>query len=275
VNKTVGTLRSYPQISKWLGPWLQQLGNLGDVDHYRVILSEVEELQSGIAHQEHDHNLKRTDYHLYIASTVCKNFELIFSEKRQLGRDVHEANARILDKLAEIRAVVGLHRLGFDDIEFTKAPDLSAILEGKRFLVEVTRLGASIGKRSQGWDSEWGSLESGAHMGLMVSGGKSVDAVSDAIYREIEGKYPQLKKSKHEADGMILWISLGRDYLTAGLYELPYVGPLVRMSNAKKALDVALRQIRSTGLYDGLCNVVLSRGRDNSDLVLPQLTSDG
>ena len=264
-------LGNHPQVSRWLGPWLRQLRNMGAPEDYRGILSELEEAGGGTAQLQHNRDLGRLDCHLCIARKVCGDFESVFSERLQLGTDLHEANARILDKLAEIRAIVGLHLLGFEGIRFIRTPDLVATLEGKAFLVEVTRLGASTGKRADVWDWESGSIASGAHVGMEASGGRSVRTLFDAIYREIEGKYPQFKKSKCQADGRIVWISLGRDYLTAGRYELPDVGLQVRMSNPERALELALREIKGTGGYPGLSHVVLSRGRDHIDLVLPEL----
>jgi len=271
INGAVRMLRNYPQIATWLGSWLEQLRNIGNPDDYRVIIRELEQMEGSTAQEEHDQNLKRLDYHLCIASTNCKHFDSVFSEKRSLGSYVHEANRVILDKLAEIRAIVGLYRFGFEDIEFIGTPDFIASFGEKKLLIEVTRLGASTGKRSNVWDYELGSIESGIHAGLMVGGGKSDENLPDAIYREVEGKYQQLKNSTKQADGGIVWISLGRDYLTAGLYELLGVGTWVKMSTPKRALDVAIQQIRGTGLYVDLSHVVLSMGRDNNDLVQPEL----
>lgn len=274
INGAVRMLRNYPQIATWLGSWLGQLRNIGNPDDYRVIIGELEKIEGGTAQEEHDQNLKRLDCHLDIASISCRNFESVFSEKSSLGSDIHEANARILDKLAEIRAIVGLYRFGFKDIEFIKSPDFLAVSGSKKFLIEVTRLGASTGKRSDVWDWQLGSLELGIHMGVMVGEGKSNEALSDAIYREVEGKCQQLRKSNKQSDGWIVWISLGRDYLTAGLYELPSVGTWVKMSIPKRALETAVRQIKDARLYINLSHVVLSLGRDNEDLVSPELNED-
>ena len=275
MNVPDSMLASYPHIFKYLGPWLQQLSNMGGSEEYKIILNELEGVRSGTAQEEREPNLERLDHHLDVASRVCGNFQSLFSEKRGLGNNVEKANEAIFDKLAEIRAIVGLHRLGFKNIKFAKTPDLLATLKGMGFLIEVTRLGASLGKRSKVWDLGIGSVESGIPMGMQVSGGKSVGTLSGAIYSKIEDKYPQLKKSIHKADGMIVWISLGRDYLTAGRYELPDVGLQLRMSNAKKALDLAFQQIRNTGLYSSISYVVLSRGRDNDDLISPESNIDG
>jgi len=275
MNGAARTLRNYPQITKWLGAWLGQLKSIGDSDDYRVIVGELEEMENGVSQEEHDRNLKRLDYHLCIASTVSRNFDAVFLERRSIGSDLHEANRAILDKLAEVRAVVGLYRLGFENIEFVGTPDFAAVLNSRRFLVEVTRLGASMGKRSDVWDAESGSIESGLHVGIIVSEGKSNGALWEAIYREVEGKWRQLGQFAMQPSGRIAWISLGRDYLTAGRYELPGVGLWVKMNIPKVALDAAVQQIRDTGLYVDLSHVVLSLGRDKDDLVSPELSQGG
>ena len=269
-------LRNYPMISKWLRPWLDQVEQLGRPDDYRVILSELGELQAGVATEEHDRNLSRLDHDLCLASKVCSNLESLVKEKSRLGTDLDEANRIILDKLAEIHAVVGLHRLGFDKIQFKGTPDFMALLNRRIFLVEVTRLGASKGKRSDVWDAEAGSVESGVYLGFSHGpGGKSDDRLSDAIYRETEGKCQQLRRSGEQSTGWIVWISLGRDYLGPGPYELPNVGLLALMRTPKRALEDAMVHIREVGLYEELSYVVLSLGRDLDDLISPELKRNG
>jgi hypothetical protein len=268
----VKTLRNYPQISKWLGSWLEQLKKLGTDDDYRVILDELVSSAGAEFQEQHHQNLKRLDDHLCVASTICGHFDSLISEKRQVGSDLDEANKAILDKLAEVHAIVGLRRLGFDAIEFIGTPDFAAVLQSKRFLIEVTRLGASSGKRSDSSDKAWGSIEAGIKMDFVTSRGKAPEALLEAFYREIEDKYPQLKKADRQADGMIVWISIGQDYLPAGKYEPNNVGLFVRMPNTiRQALCDAVTQIKATGSYAGLSHVVISCGRDRSDLVLPEL----
>ena len=250
-------LSSYPLISKWLGSWLEQLNGMGNPSDYRVILSEFEEQCS--------QDLKRLEEHLGLACKNCANFVSVFSEKQSLGEDINEANARILDKLAEIRAVIGLSRFGFKDIEFIGTPDFAASSGNKRFLVEVTRLGASKGERADVWDD----TPSGS-VSVMYGDGKSNERLEYAIYHEAVYKYQQFKKPTIQSDGWIVWVSLGRDYLTAGKYELPGVSTWVQMSIPERALNHALEQIRCTGSYSNLSHVVLSLGRDNKDLISPE-----
>jgi hypothetical protein len=275
VNGACGKPGSYAMISRYLGAWLAQLGKMGDNGDYRVISTELEEMRGGEAVGQHHENLNRLNCHLCVAAGVCGNFEAIFSEKRELRSDLEEANRTILDKLAEVRAIVGLDHLGFEDIRFVKTPDFHARFRGRSFLVEVTRFGASQGNRSDVWDSKWGSLKGGAQLQIAFRGpgGKSSEALFGAVYAKVEGKYPQFEKSQYKADGnlLLLWISLGRDYLAAGKYELPDVQLNVMMNSTQSVLDNAVRQIKETGSYSDLSHVVLSRGRDYDDLVSPRL----
>lgn len=265
---------TYPQIREWLGPWLQQLTRLGNADDYRGILSELSPAEEAYRPQHHE-NLSRLDHHLKIAAGVCRNFGALLAERAGLPDSVDEANRVLLDKLAEVRAIWGLARLGFRDIRFAGTPDFTANLGDHRFVVEVTRFAASSGKRSDVWDRQVGSGESGLFMGMISSNGKVLEAVSEAIYRKIEEKCPQLKPLC-PGDSRIVWISLGRDYLTAGRYELPAVGVLSKMpETALSTLRTAVGQIKATGLYPYFSYAVLSLGRDKDDLVEPKLNEHG
>ena len=102
---------------------------------------------------------------------------------------------------------MGFHCLGFEDVEFTGTPDFIAAFKLKKFLIEVTRLGASPGKRADVWDEKYGSLEEGWKVGAILEGEKATKALWDAIYDEVESKYVQLRKSAIQADGWIVWIS--------------------------------------------------------------------
>jgi len=267
---------SYPHIFKYLGPWLQQLLNMSGNEEYKIILNEFERVWGGIAQEEREQNLERLDRHIDIASRVCSNFQSLFSEKRELGNDVEKANEAIFDKLAEIRAIVGLHRLDFKDIKFIKHPDLFAKFKGKNFLVEVTRLGNTTGKRADIYDSDTIESESGIRTRQIFDGekSKSVGVISEAIYYKIVDKYGQFRNPKYQSDGWIVWISIGRDYLTVPKYVMEYTEALAVMPNAKRALDLAMQEIikdKKRGLYSCLSYSILSLGRDDSDLVSPEL----
>ena len=239
----------FAAIDKFLGPWVDQLAQIRKGDEYAVILSELENPEDpGLAK-----SLSLLDDHLSIASDTCSNFLDVLKEKPKLPTLIDEANTTVLNKLSEIRAVVGLSRLGFRDIQFSGTPDFTAYRNDAACAIEVTRLGRSLGRRSDVWDYEAGApdLESleevGYHVGLMSSGGKVHDALSEAIYREIEEKYRQIRGAQGTNLRMI-WISLGRDYLTCGLYELPGIGSLKNMSRTISGFVASAVQSHRIGL---------------------------
>ena len=251
------TLQRYPHISRWLGTWLSQLERMGEGDDYKVIVTEL-------ANEErYRERLTALDNDLGIASIICKNFASVLNEKSSLPQKVDDANVTILDKLAEIRAVSGLYCRGFGQIEFVHTPDFAAQLGGKRFLIEVTRLGHAPGKRSDVYEQQGGSLPVGFKLGLMVERGKGQDALSAAIYNAVIHEYAQLKKGR-AVDWGIVWISLGRDYFVAGKYEQEGVGLFQRMERTTRgSLDDVICELKKTvsqGLYARIKYVVLSKG---------------
>lgn len=259
----------YPAIHRLLGPWLAQLSGF-DSKEYRVLLSEIEEAEE---YQSLQQPLELLNGHLDIASKICQNFDSLIREKQTLSPGLQEANREVLDKLAEIRAIVGLHALGFQSIKFIGSPDLRASHRGSDFLMEVARLSASQAKRpDEWWDEQPGGPASDIFIGVSWGGGKAKDAIANAIHSKINKKNRQLKKSPYGTSKLtIIWISLGRDYLTAGKYERPGVGLQSRMSNPRIALQEAVDQIRQTGGYSELSHVILSLGRDKDDLIYPPL----
>ncbi len=123
------------------------------------------------------------------------------------------------------------------------------------------------------WDYQAGAadLESleevGYRIGLMSSGGRVEDALSEAIYREIEDKYRQVRKDR--ADLRIIWISLGRDYLKCGRYELEGMGSFKRMPRtAANTVTSAVLAHRAAGTCQLLTNVVLCPGRNLQDMLI-------
>ena len=263
-------LSEYPHIEQWLGNWMEQLPTIGEEDSYRVICHEVE--QSGTFKDEATH-LRRLDEHLDLANKACSNFDECMLEKQLLPSNIDQANITILNKLAEVRAIVGLSRLGFENLTFIESPDFSTTYEGNTAYIEVTRLNNSFGKRSNVWDESYGDLEKDGYMiGVMNErhrgrGSKAVAAISEAIYRKVEDKYKQLQQVSDQDALHFLWISLGRDYINAGRYELPGVDEVGRTENYIDALQDTIAFFEGEGAYGGL-RIVLSCGRDNPDTVV-------
>ena len=210
---------------------------------------------------------------LQLAASSCFNFRNVIQEKAKLPPGNDEANKSILNKLAEVRAIAGLCRLGFTELRSLPAPgpDLSGLRTNKQYLIEVTRLGSSEGKRSQVWDAH-DTLPDGTAWGTMSQRGSAPIAIHEAVYREVEEKSRQLRNAGPCLG--IVWISLGRDYFIAGKYELSGVGVMKNMRRTMtEALIGAVADCQSTGLYAHIGHVILSLGRDLEDLVVPHFES--
>lgn len=265
----------FPAIKSLLGDWIDQLTRIREADEYAALVSELESPEdSGFG--EH---VPLLDAHLKEACDTCSNLPDLLKEKPKLPKQLDEANITVLNKLSEIRAVVGLSRLGFSSIEFSGTPDLIASKGAKRAAIEVTRLGRSEGKRSDVWDWEAGGTdpesleETGYHIGLMSQGKKVTEALWDAIYREIEEKYRQVRDV--EADLLIIWISLGRDYLTCSQHELEGIGLFKTMRGTQEeTAALAIQSHLAAGLCKRLTHVVISPGRDLPDLFIKTRADD-
>lgn len=130
----------FPNIARWLGRYLKKLSALPNAE-YVVLRYELENVG------EYQRRLNLLDSHLEIAGERCSNLGQLIGELRGFGTNVDGANGMLLDKLAEVRAVVGLDELGFRDLTFSGTPDLTATKNDKQFAVEVTRIAASGGIR--------------------------------------------------------------------------------------------------------------------------------
>ena len=117
----------FPEIRKWLGSWIEQVRAISPgTDDYRTL---ADELQHATCSKEATPTLERLNSDLGIAAQACGNFQSLIEEKRTLPSSLEEANKMIFDKLAEVRAVVGLRRLGFDKITFGGTPEPNSEVE--------------------------------------------------------------------------------------------------------------------------------------------------
>ena len=264
-------LARFPSIDHWLRPWLDQLFPQRG-EEYVVLIDEL--LDDATGHESTLQNLTLLNDHLAQAATSCQDLKLLIYEKAKLPQDLDEANKTVLDKLAEVRAIFGLARLGYEAIKFTTSPDLSVVRKGTEFAVEVTRFGVATGRKREIWDAQGGSLESGLWMGMASQTGKLPAAIAHGIRGAVARKAQQLKHSGIARHG-IVWISLGRDYITASKYETRGLGGLAsRMpSTLRDALELAANSLPAEYndqpcSYEHVDLVVLSPGRERRDLVL-------
>jgi hypothetical protein len=253
----------FENIDCWVGPWISDLsGRDVNGSEYRTL---IDELQTAEEFPKTKNALALLNSDIAAAAEAMANWDLLVREKATLPVSVEEANKTILDKLAEIRAVAGLIRLGFTNIEFASTPDLVAARHTETAAIEVTRIGRSIGARSRVWEYQEGDLEAdGYRLGLMASGGNVEQAISGAVYEEMSEKHRQLRDS--QTDIRIVWISLGRDYYAAGAYESDGVSVFAGMSGTRAATVASTVQaIRDAEICKQLTHIVLCYGADGSD----------
>ncbi len=158
----------------------------------------------------------------------------------------------LLDKLAEVRAVVGLDELGFDDIAFSGTPDLTATKDGNEFGIEVTRIAASGGIRELSGDYE---------VEIIAEGDE--DVLSLQIVTKAVAKREQLLRANFTDNNHILWVSTGRDYFLAGRYEPKSAGLRNHMPrHLLQLVERASSDPRITKGYPELVYLIASPGAD-------------
>ncbi len=240
-----GVSTQFPNIAKWLERYLKKLSTLPSAE-YVVLRYELDNVG------EYQHRLDLLDSHLGTAGVQCSNFGQLIGELRGFGTNVDGANGMLLDKLAEIRAVVGLAEFGFDDIKFSRTPDLTATKDGNELAIEVTRIAASGGIRELSGDYE---------IQLIAEGDE--DVLSLQLVTKAVAKRAQLLRANLTATNHILWISTGRDYFLAGRYEPKSAGLRKRMPNhLRQLVEKASVDDRITRDYPELVCLVASPGAD-------------
>jgi hypothetical protein len=249
-------LIAYPNIDHWLGRPIRRLRRFPE-DEYVVLRDELAQAET---EEQYRRDLGLLDDHLALAASRCSRFDRLIKERSSLGTDIEQANRMLLDKLAEVRAIVGLHRLGFRDIAYQGTPDLSATLGASTFAVEVTRLAASADQTVPLLTVIW-------------PGDGSEDKLAEELFAKIQAKQGQLSKSPSTYGNHVIWISLGRDYFTAGRYERVATGLRRKMpGHVRGALELAAARARGELRYRELAYVVVCPGRKENDIIV-ELTS--
>lgn len=242
-------LHRYPTIARWFAWLFERHYHEGDEEWEHIVLESIyiplvfEILESDI--RDLHRNLRLLDQDIALAAEVCSGFPQVMAEKALPDIEIDELARVILDKLAEVRAVVGLHRLGLKNITFVRSPDFAALLGTATCGVEVTRLGASPLNRS----------------------------IFDSISGAIDGKRRQIRNMHGEYDKVLLWISAGRDYLAAGLKERRSVGLAVLMERTARAklIEAVTQHYSCDQLSDRGLHFILSLGKRRNDIIYPPL----
>jgi hypothetical protein len=245
----------YPEIDTWFAPLLRHLREFPSED-YVPLRWELDNANK----DQYRRDLRLLDRDLATAARHCWNFTGLIGERRRVGKDRTGASRLVLDKLAEVRAVAGLHALGFHEIAFQGTPDLVATDEGTQFAIEVTRLADS--------PTEAPALPGDIQVAVLGSGDQDARwKLADEFFAKIKGKRQQLSAVPVPQDH-IIWISLGRDYFTAGLYERRLTGLRRQMPMlVAPALELAAHRVRRELGYPQLRRIVVCPGREKPEIV--------
>ena len=246
---------TYPEIHTWFSPLLQRLRAFPSED-YVPLRWELDNAND----DQYKRDLRLLDGDLATAARHCSNFSRLIRERRKVGKDLDGASRLILDKLAEVRAVAGLHAMGFLDIAFQGTPDLVATDAGTDFAIEVTRLADS--------PVDAPALPGEIQVAVLASGDQdAVRKLANELFGKIEAKQEQLSTVPVPRDH-IIWISLGRDYFTAGHYERRLTGLRRKMPTfVAGAVELAAQRVRRELAYPQLRHVVICPGREETEIV--------
>jgi hypothetical protein len=242
---TAETVR-FANIRRWLARYLRQLDAFS-AEEYVVLRDELRDPT------EYGSRLDLLDSHLAQASKTCANFDQLISERKQVGTDRDEANRTVLDKLAEIRAIVGLEECGFSSIQFVRSPDLLAEIDGLVLPVEVTRISAPGGPREPPEDVEVS----------VVFEGDDTDVMWRQLITKMLAKRERLLRTPYAHLGHMVWVSTGRGYFTAGRYESSLAGLRLGMPKHLRFLtELASSDPRIREGYPELKYLAVSPGGD-------------
>lgn len=246
---------TYTEIHTWFGPLLRRLREFPSED-YVPLRWELDNANE----KQYERDLRLLDTDLATGARRCSKFSRLIGERSRVGKDLSGASRLVLDKLAEVRAVAGLHRLGFHDIAFQGTPDLIATDKGIKFAIEVTRLADSL--------TEAPALPGDVLVAVVGTGDEDARRrLADEFFAKIKGKQQQLSAVAEPRDH-IIWISLGRDYFTAGRYERRLTGLRRQMPIiVAPAVELAAGRVRRDLRYPELRRIIVSSGREKPEIV--------
>lgn len=221
-------------------------------------------------------DLERLELVLQSGNSCCRDFKLIFQEDRLSQRD---ADGKIIDMLAEVKAFEFLCRHGFRDItkigrkRGAKTVDYTATRDNQNYAVEVTRLGLAQSPQKQ---PRYALRTSTINYGTqcedadgcefsVINEGINVGRLKTEITDAVNRKYPQIKSfCQTEADKWkgILIVSSGRDYFVMGRYENKAYDQTPE-SDSRAALEQLWSRLGQEPTdYRYLHHLVVTRGKD-------------
>ena len=267
-------LENYPSIKSFLGNIIRQRLQIGCFTHGA--------LTAHLFDKDSKPDLERLEIVLQSANSCCDNFDLIFQEEKLSQHE--DADAKIVDMLAEIKAFEFLCRHGFRDIAKirrtpnAKTVDFTAKRINQNYAVEVTRLGLALSEKKQPefsfkvstLDYSKKCVDADGYEVSRIDEGLNKNRIKRDVNDAIERKYPQIKEfcqAKGGACRGILFISSGRDYFAMRRYENKEYE-----QTPKRDFYEALRQIwqylqgQQKDKY--LHHLVITRGKDSEKAII-------
>ena len=269
VEIIITNLREYPFLQKYFGNIIEQRLRIECYSH-GMLTSHLLNKESSKS------DLDRLETVLQFAGSCCCDFELITKEDNL--SQYEDADAKIVDMLAEVRAFEFLCRYGFREITKikhspnTKTVDFTAKSNNQKYALEVTRLHIpSSDKKQPVYSFKHSTLkydtkceDADGFEISMITKTLNKERIEKELYDAIDHKYHQLKEFCQIADDNwrgIIFISSGRDYFVAHRYENK-----AYEQTPTKDFDSALEQLwqhlKGEQRDKHLHHLVITRGKD-------------
>jgi hypothetical protein len=227
-------------------------------------------------------DLERLEIVLQFANACCNDFELIFQEDK-LSR-YEDADAKIVDMLAEVKAFEILCRYNFRDItkirrkQNNKTVDFTAKRNNLNYAVEVTRLGLALSEKKQpifsykvsNLDYSQKCIDADGLEFSRIDEGLNKEQIETNINDAIERKYPQIKEFCQVKGGDwrgVLLMSSGRDYFVMHRYENKSYEQTPK-EDFHRAFGQIWQYIKGQQRDKYLHHLVITRGKDLREVII-------
>lgn len=271
VEIIMANLREYPFLQKYFGNIIEQRLQIECYSHGMLTshLLELTEFSKS--------DLDRLEIVLQFAGSCCRDFELITKEDNL--SQYEDADAKIVDMLAEVKAFEFLCRYTFKDINKIrrsrnyKTVDFTATRNDRNYAVEVTRLGLAKSDDKQpiyGYKVSTLNYEkkcedaNGWEVLFPPKETLNVDRIRNEIYDAVSNKYTQLRdflKRKDSNWSGILFISSGRDYFLMRRYANKEYDN-VSENDFKEALKQVWQHLKGEQRDEYIHHLVITRNKD-------------
>ena len=272
-------LDEYPLLKKYFGKIIEQRLQIECFTHglltaHLLSLGKQKDL---LALEITRFDLQRLEIVLQFGNSCCEDFDFIFREDRLAQYE--DADGKIIDMLAEVRAFEFLCRYGFKATKKIrrksdcKTVDFTAKRDNLNYAIEVTRLGlAQSDEKQPVYDYKVSTLNyekkcenaDGSELRLPPKENLNVERIEREIYDAVDHKYKQLsdylKKNNNSWKG-ILFVSSGKDYFNMCRYENKGYDDVCK-NDFLEALQKVWQSIAGEQRNKYLHHIIITRGRD-------------